>query len=87
MRIVVVYRDASDHAREVIDYLRDFEIQTGEKLETLDPDSADGSNFCRLYDVVEYPSIVVTADDGTFQHLWRGRPLPQVDEVSYYLHH
>ncbi|HEU0266394.1 MAG TPA: hypothetical protein VFQ70_02095 [Candidatus Saccharimonadaceae bacterium] len=84
MRVVVVYKDESDHAREVIDYLADYARQTGRELETIDPDTADGANFCQVYDIVEYPSIVALSDDGQLQNLWRGTPLPQISEVSYY---
>lgn len=85
MRVVVVYKDESDHAREVIDYLRDFERQTGHILETLDPETADGAHFCRTYDIVEYPTIVALSDDSSLQNLWRGRPLPTISEVSFYV--
>lgn len=84
MRVVVIYKDESDHAREVLDYLRDYERETGRTLETIDPDTADGSSFCRVYDIVEYPSIAALSDDGQLQNLWRGTPLPQISEVSYY---
>lgn len=85
MRVVVVYKDETDYARTVIDYLQDFTRQTGHELETLDPDTADGASFCRAYDIVEYPSIVALSDDGVLQQLWRGLPLPTISEVSYYV--
>lgn len=85
MRAVVIYKEESDHAREVTDYLRDFVRQTGHELETLNPDTADGAAFCRTYDIVEYPSIAALSDDGVLQNLWRGRPLPTISEVSYYV--
>lgn len=85
MRVVIIYKDASDHAREVMDYLRDFTRQTGRELETLDPDSREGVDFCRVYDIVEYPSIIALDDQGLLQNLWRGRPLPTISEVSYYV--
>jgi hypothetical protein len=85
MRAVVIYKEESDHAREVMDYLRDFARQTGHELETLNPDTADGADFCRTYDIVEYPTIVALSDDGVLQNLWRGRPLPTITEVSYYV--
>lgn len=84
MRAIVVYKEESDHAREVIDYLADFTRQTGRELETIDPETADGAAFCRTYDIVEYPSIIALSDDGVLQNLWRGRPLPTISEVSYY---
>lgn len=84
MKVVVVFKEESEHAREVIDYLRDFERESGKRLETLNPDSPSGMNFCQLYDIVEYPSIVALSDDGSLQSLWRGLPLPPISEVSYY---
>lgn len=84
MRVIVVYKDASDHGREVRDYLRDFARQTGRELEEVDPETRDGADFCRTYDVVEYPTVVALADDGQVQNTWRGTPLPTISEVSFY---
>jgi hypothetical protein len=85
VKAIVVYKDESDHAREVMDYLRDFKRQTGHDLETIDPDTPDGTDFCRAYDIVEYPTIIAISDDGVMQNEWRGRPLPTISEVSYYV--
>ena len=85
MRVAVVYRYESDHAREVIDYLRDFNRQTGHELEEIDPDTPGGSGFCRVYDIVEYPTVVALSGSGQLQNMWRGRPLPTISEVSYYV--
>lgn len=85
MRTIIIYKEASDHAREVNDYLRDFERQTGKKLETLNPESREGEGFCRTYDIVEYPTLIALDNQGVMQQLWRGRPLPQISEVSYYV--
>lgn len=85
MKVVVVYKDESDHAREVYDYLRDFTRQTGHNLETINPDTRDGQEFCRVYDVVEYPTLLAISDDGKLQNMWRGTPLPTISEVSYYV--
>jgi len=86
MKSYIIYRDASDHAREVLEYLRDFEQQTGgKKLEVIDPDSRQGIGFCSTYDIVEYPTIIALDSNGVMQNMWRGRPLPQIHEVSYYV--
>ena len=84
MRVAIVYKYESDHAREVLDFLRDVERQTGHEIETIDPDTRDGSGFCRTYDIVEYPTMVALDDSERLQHMWRGRPLPMISEVSYY---
>lgn len=85
MKTVVVYKEETDYARTITDYLRDFTRQTGRELETVNPDTPDGAAFCRTYDIVEYPSIVAISDEGVMQNLWRGLPLPTISEVSYYV--
>ena len=85
MRSVVIYKSESDYARQVIDFLRDFERQTGKALETLEPESIPGISFCETYDIVEYPTIVALADDGKLLTQWRGLPLPTIGEVSFYV--
>jgi hypothetical protein len=85
MRTVVVYEDNREYSRTVSDYLRDFSHQTGHELDVLDPTTKEGADFCRSYDIVEYPSLVALSDDGTLQNLWRGLPLPTISEVSYYV--
>lgn len=85
MRVVIVYKYESDHAREVLDFLRDFARQTGHQIEEIDPDTPSGAGFCRTYDIVEYPTMVALADSGQLQQMWRGRPLPMISEVSFYV--
>lgn len=85
MRLLIVYRDESEQARSVVDYLRDFKRQTGHDLETLDPDTAEGAEFCGVYDIVEYPTMLAISDDGQLQNMWQGLPLPTISEASYYV--
>ncbi len=85
MRVAVIYKIESDHAREVLDYLRDFARQTGHAIEEIDPDTPEGAHFCRTYDIVEYPTLVALSDSGQLQTMWRGRPLPTISEVSFYV--
>lgn len=69
----------------VTDYLRDFEKRTGKQLPTVDIDTREGIELCRLYDVIKYPSIVAVDNDGRELQRWDGDLLPQISEVSYYL--
>jgi hypothetical protein len=85
MRVVVIYKDQTDYARTVTDYLRDFEDQTGSQLETMDPDTPDGVQFCTTYDILEYPTIIASTDEGIMQKTWSGLPLPTIMELSYYV--
>lgn len=84
MRVVVVYKDHSDHGREVRDYIRDYQRFTGKNIEEIDPESRDGESFCKAYGIVEYPTIMAIDNSGRMQQMWRGRPLPLMDQVSYH---
>ena len=85
MRVVVIYKDETDYSRTVTDFLRDFKRQTGKELETIDPDSTEGTQFCEAYGIVEYPTIIALSDEGIMQNEWTALPLPTINEVSYYV--
>jgi len=85
MRVVVITKDKTDYTSTIDSFLRDFEHQTGHTLEVLDPDSVDGTQFCRTYDIVEYPTIIAISDDGIMQNSWSGLPVPTISELSYYI--
>lgn len=84
MKAYVIYQNESDHARAVIDFMRDFERRTSKQLIAIEPGSREGDSLCRTYDIVEYPTIIATDNNGVLQTQWRGLPLPTIDEVSYY---
>jgi len=85
MKTVLLYKSNSEHERQALDYLRDFTAQTGKTLPTLNPDSPEGADLCRLYDIMQFPTILVTDNDGHMQQLWSGDHLPTYSEVSYYV--
>ena len=84
MRTVVVTKEGRDYSRAVGDWLREFERRVGRELEVVDPDSREGGDFARVYDVVEYPTILALAEDGRVRASWRGEILPTIDEVAFY---
>lgn len=85
MRVVIIWRDETDYARTVIEWLHDFEHRTGTMPESLSPDEPEGESLCKAYDVVEYPTILALDVDGSLLQMWRGTELPRIGDVSYYL--
>lgn len=85
MRVLVLYKEQTDYARQVSDFIADFKRQTGHDLEIVDPESAEGINFTEVYDILEFPTLIAISDDGQIQNQWRGMPLPTISEVSYYV--
>ncbi|HSE61683.1 MAG TPA: hypothetical protein VLA88_05310 [Candidatus Saccharimonadales bacterium] len=85
MKTLIFYRPNSDHERLVVDYLRDFKMQTGKDVPTMDVDTPEGIQLCELYGIVQYPAVLVTDNDGHVQNLWTGTSLPRIGELSYYV--
>ncbi|MDO4398939.1 MAG: hypothetical protein Q4C24_01455 [Candidatus Saccharibacteria bacterium] len=83
MRVVCIYRDNQDYSRAVNEWLENFRRQTGREIETMDPDK--NISFCETYGVVEYPTILALGEMGDVRASWRGRDLPLINEVLYYM--
>jgi hypothetical protein len=85
MKVLVLYRPNSEHGRLVEEFIHDFQDRhRGERLEVLNIDTRDGSAMASLYDVMQYPAILVLQTDGYLQKLWQGDRLPLMDEVASY---
>jgi len=85
MKIVVLYRPDSEHARLVEEFIHDYQRRhEGSKLEILNIDSRDGIATASLYDVMQYPTILALRDDGSVLRSWEGETLPLMDEVASY---
>lgn len=85
MKITVLYHPNSEYRMGVEDFVRDFKSRYSEAdIEVLDVDSVDGSALAKLYDIVQYPAILVTDESGHLQQYWQGSDLPPIDEVAAY---
>ena len=87
MRVVCLYKRETDYGREVEEYLNDIgRYPTNTKIEVLDPESKEGESLARAYDIVRYPAILaLNSTDGSVVQSFIGLPLPEMDEVTYYL--
>lgn len=85
MKVVVLYRPNSEHSRIIEEFVHDFQHRhQDEKLESLNVDSREGSATASLYDVMQYPAILVLQNDGYLQKIWQGDEMPLMDEVAAY---
>jgi len=85
MKAMIFYRPNSEHERIVDDYVRDFARQTGKDLPMIDMNTRDGAAKAQVYDLMKFPSIVATDDEGRMLQVWQDDLLPRFDEVSYYV--
>lgn len=85
MKVLVLYRPNSEHGRLVEEFIHDFQQRhQAEHLEVLSIDTRDGSAMASLYDIMQYPAILVIQTDGYVQKIWVGEQLPLMDEVVAY---
>lgn len=81
MKLTMVYREASEHRLMVENFMRDYKFQTGREIETLDPDTPEGASFCRVHDIVQYPTLIATMPDGSTYRMWEGT-LPMISDAA-----
>jgi hypothetical protein len=86
MKVVILYRPESEHARAVETFVHDFEQRHDSvaKLELVSIDGRDGIATASLYDIMQFPAILALANDGVLLQSWQGAQLPRIDEVVSY---
>lgn len=83
MRLTVLYRDNSEHARAVTDFVEMLSRRYPGKTATLlDIDTREGSAEATVHGVVQYPAMLLISYDGRVMQQWEGLPLPLLDEVA-----
>lgn len=85
MKAVILYQPNSEMESSVQEYVREFARETGQTIALVDSDSVQGLEIAKLYDIMQFPSIVVFKDDGSFIESWLDREKwPTISELSYY---
>lgn len=87
MKLVIFYNPNSEHARDVETFVHDFRRQHAPdyKIELMDVNTRDGAASASVYDIVRYPGMIVSAEDGRVIWSWQGPGMPLMDEVASYL--
>jgi hypothetical protein len=87
MKVLVLYRPNTEHGRLTEEFIHDYQSRhMDSKLEVLSLDTREGDATATLYDVVEYPAILILQDNGYIQKMWQGAALPRLDDVASYVH-
>lgn len=85
MKAVILYKPNSETESSVQEYVREFGRETGRTIALIDSDTVQGIEIAKLYDVVQFPAIVVFRDDGSFIESWLDREKwPTISELSFY---
>ncbi len=83
MRLTILYKENSDHARDVLEFVEMLRRRyPGKKAELIDVETRAGATEASLHDVSQYPALIITSYEGRVMQIWEGLPLPVIDEVG-----
>jgi hypothetical protein len=85
MRVFCLYRPNSETERSVIELNAELLRRINIELELISVDTAEGDNLAQVYDVLQFPAVIATDNDGILQKSWADGNLPLINELSYYL--
>jgi hypothetical protein len=85
MKVLVLYRPKSDHARGIQEFLHELNRrQPLNHIKVIDVGTREGNATASLYDVMAYPAFLAIDDEGKELKRWTGDEKPLIDEVTYY---
>lgn len=84
MKVSILYHPHSEHAHTVEQFAHDFERQRGEVIELISLETKEGAAMASMYDLVQYPALLVLSNDGQLRKSWEGAEMPLMDEVAAY---
>jgi hypothetical protein len=73
-------RAAKDNQLQINKLKSDLKVH-GVILEEVNSESANGSERSQIYDVVSFPAVVITREDGGTQSVWQGE-IPDYAQIS-----
>lgn len=85
MKAIFLYHPKSAEARIVEEFANDFSRRNSKAIELLSLETREGASMATMYDIVQYPTLMVLSGDGQLQKAWVGGTMPMMDEVSAYL--
>ena len=83
MKLTVLYRERSEHAREVTTFIEMMRRHYPDKRADLeDVDTREGAATASLYGIMQYPAVIITTMDGRVMFHEEGLPMPIVGQVA-----
>lgn len=85
MKVVIIYRPDSEHARSVETFVHDFKRRNVSiEVELMNADDRESIALAGVYDIMSFPAILARTEDGQLLKHWAGEQLPLMDEVASY---
>lgn len=85
MKVFCLNRPNGEFDTPIAELNRELMRRINRELPVVSVDTVEGDSLARIYDVTQYPAVVVTSDAGALLHSWQEGSLPLINELSYYL--
>lgn len=78
----MLVRQGTDEARPASEFAENIRRRHPDKHVTeVDLETREGAATASMYGIMQYPAVIVTAEDGRPIDMWQGMPMPLIDEV------
>ena len=85
MKTYLFYRSRSEDESTIRDFLQSLKtIGDDEHVIMQDVNTRDASERARLYDIMVFPTLLTTTNDGVQVQIWK-QNMPTLGEITYYL--
>ena len=85
MKVIILHKLNAETDTQLQGYLRDFEQRTGKQIELMDVEGKEGVELAQIYDILQFPAILVREDMGELVQAWSEiDKWPTISELSYY---
>jgi hypothetical protein len=82
MKLLILYHPHDELSSMVEKFAEECRRKTSKSVELVSTETLEGSNLASLYDLLEYPCVlIIREDDGQLVKHWQGDNLPLIDEV------
>ena len=83
MKTYLIYRFGSDLQKIKAEaFLRDIGADAVARITEVDTDTPDGAQMTKLYQIYDYPALLIAQDDGQMVQLYQQK-WPLLSEIRY----
>lgn len=85
MKLSILYHNSDENTTRIEDFSDECKKRTSNEVNLFAIETEEGAALAAVYDVVDYPAILVLRDDGQLNKGWQGSQFPAIEEVVGYL--
>lgn len=85
MKLQILYHQNDEYSTKVENFAEQCKNVSSQDVELISLETPEGASVASIYDITDYPAILVIRDDGQLNRGWQGPNFPTMDEVVGYL--